>query len=107
MNPYRLNLPSLLMTRGIFIDAGLFQSLDMFLYEQNPGVSKGNGLVLEVVSVWNPHLRNKLCFHSSLDEETGLLFCREGIIIVPFYGKVFTCVVVFGSVPHGMEKVYN
>ena len=101
MNPYRLNLPSLLMTRGIFIDAGLFQGLDMFLYEQNPGVSKGNGLVLEVVSVWNPHLRNKLCFHSSLDEETGLLYRGEKGIIVPFNSEVLTPVVVFGGVDEG------
>ena len=89
------------------MDAGLFQGLDVFLYEQNPGVSKCNRLKLEIVRVGNLEPRKQLWFHPSLDEETSLLNRREGSIIVPFYGKVFTCVVVFGSVPHGMEKVYN
>ena len=98
MNPYRLYLPSLLVTRGMFIDAGLFQSIDVFLYEQNPGVSKCNGFVLEIVSVWNYKGLIQLYFQSNLDEETGLLYRGKRRIIFPFNSKVFTLVVTFGSV---------
>ena len=79
----------------------------MFLYQQNPRVRKCNRLQLEIIRAGNLELRKALGFHPSLDEETGLLFCREGIIIVPFYGKVFTCVVVFGSVDKGDAGLFH
>ena len=74
VNPYYLNLPSLFVTSGIFMDAGLFQGLDVFLYEQNPRVRKCNGLLLEIIFTWNLKLVKQLGLHSSLYEETGLLY---------------------------------
>ena len=105
-DPYSLDLPSFLVTSGTFMNTGLFQSLDMFLYEQNPRVCKCNGFTLEIIHDWNMQLMSQLYFHSVLDEEASLIYRWERRIIFPFNRKVFTVVVIFGSV-HEMGAGLN